>query len=77
MFAPVDITISAYGSIFNHFQTIQPEISSQKQVNKSSFKKILKKSLPTYPIFCLCYANQTIFLGLKSMQVFNVNIRFS
>ena len=52
MFAPVDITIGAYSSIFNHFQT-----SNQKSVFKnkwlSSFKKMKKwkneKIRPTYP----------------------------
>ena len=47
MFAPVDITIGAYGSIFNHFQT-----SNQKWVLKnkwlSSFKKTGEKKYPTY-----------------------------
>ena len=61
MFAPVDITIGAYGSIFNNFQT-----SNQKSVLKnnwlSRFEKTKQKThyLPTL-IFVLCYANQTIF----------------
>ena len=45
LFAPVDITIGAYSSIFNHFQT-----SNQKSVLKnkwlSSFKKSKKSDLP-------------------------------
>ena len=57
MFASVDITIGAYGSIyFQSFTNIQPEISSQKQ----GFKK--QNTLPTYPkSFFLSYANHTPF----------------
>ena len=69
MFAPVDTIIGAYGSIFNNFQT-----SNQKSVLKNKWlsnflKKIQKsKKIPTYlPYLFLCYANQTLFLGLSSM----------
>ena len=65
MFASVDITIGAYGSIyFQSFTNIQPEISSQKQ----GFKK--QNTLPTYPksFFFKLRQSNTFFLGLSVLQ---------
>ena len=64
MFAPLDITIGAYGSIFNHFQT-----SNQKSVLKnkwlSNFQKTKTKSLPTYPyVFFMLRQSNQFLLGL-------------
>ena len=65
MFAPVDITIGAYGSIFNHFQT-----SNQKSVLKnkwlSSFQKT-KNKIPTdrpYLFFVMLRQSNQFSLGL-------------
>ena len=66
MFVQVDITIGAYGSIFNHFQKSNPEISSQKQVIKVAFKKNQKKSdLPTLFFFYVTPI-KPLFLGLSN-----------
>ena len=71
MFAPVDNTIGAYSSIFNHFQTSNQEsVLKNKWLSKLSKKE--KKKNPYRPtlIFCLCYANQTIFFKglMKSLK---------